>query len=173
MNKERSLPFLQPVIGLFVILLLAVVGDHIVWYLDWQIRHGDFSSYGAINFWVRSFSLLLVGMASVLVLYLLLKVPGNRLIGWLFLLVGALIIFYPQMYLSTALWNLIGYNNPLDWLLGYFANYHSIVSLLYHPGGTLAAVGLFYCSSRDRLNRTLKNIPALRKVLLYMMHPAI
>ena len=73
MNREELFPLFGALTGLGLILLLAIAGDHIIVYLGRQARSGagDIGSITMLTMWVRSATILLVSIASLLAMWII------------------------------------------------------------------------------------------------------
>jgi hypothetical protein len=93
--------------------------------------------------WIRSFALLATSAGFILLAYFIYSKVGYAPgIGLVFLVLGLLLAFYPEMYLSGR-FNL--------GILTYLARYHGAQSVLYHTSGMVFAVGLLAIFNRKPL----------------------
>lgn len=132
-------------LGMIVILAVAVVSDQLIYFFLLQarfsIRQADFNM---LSVWVRTFGILITSVGFIiLACFIYSRVSKATLIGLVFLVVGVLLAFYPEI-------NIYGRLNL--GIVTYLARYHSQTSILYHSSGLTIAIGLLTLLNRRPLD---------------------
>jgi hypothetical protein len=143
MDKKIN-PSILSLIGLLVIIVFAVAGDRLADSLSWWFRKTSDPGLFNLMLWARSLQVLLLAFIFVLFSrFVFFRRNLNRLVVYIFIAVGLVLVFYPQIYLFTPLGH-----NPL---FVYLAEYHPhSSSILYISGGLIAALGFILLASNPR-----------------------
>jgi len=141
MREERLPHAATALIGLLTILGVALVSDRIFWQLQRQTN--ETLNYPLL-YWVQSLTTLLLGVICALVAwYLFTRLPDAYRWGWVYLILGLLLLLYPQIYLSQTPWIKFLTIGPFSRLFNALAQYHW-QGLLYASGGFIAGIGLVW-----------------------------
>lgn len=143
MDKKID-PSILSLIGLLVIIVFAAAGDRLADSLSWWSRKSPGPGPFNLMLWDRSLQVLLLAVIFVLFSrFVFSRANLNRLVAYIFIAVGLVLVFYPQIYLFTPLGH-----NPL---FVYLATYHPYSSsILYISGGLIAALGFVLLGSSLR-----------------------
>ena len=139
MDNQKINPNVVALISLLLILGIAMISDRIVWQLQWQARETPNFS---LVYWVQTITTLILGVTVALVAwYLFTRAPVTRTMAWVYVVVGLLLLFYPQLYLSQIPWVQFSTIGPLSRLFNYLAQYHW-QGLMYTSSGIITGIGL-------------------------------
>ncbi len=143
--SNQELNKIVALFGMFVILAVALVSDLLIFLMLQQARISIESSYFNMeSIWIRSFAILIIGAGFIFLAYFIYTRVGHApVIGLVFLVLGLLLAFYPEIYVSG------GQNLGI---LVYLARYHGTQSVLYHASGLVFAVGLLTLLNRKPLD---------------------
>lgn len=134
MNRNKILAIFLPLVGLVVAVFIsfgfAQLNQAMI------TRNSHYFDVYQYTFWVNSLEILIsMGVMLFLFWFIMILTPRSKIVGWVFLIVGMLLAFFPALYWYSA--------NFITWMLPLSITSIPPDSIFYIVNGGIGIIGLF------------------------------